>query len=71
MKKIPTDFNQKLGENNPLSYNNFDALAEYLLKLTTSMPFDTAALHIAEPTKPLPPKTTICYKQTNTQIMRN
>lgn len=29
-----------------------------LLTLTTSMPLDTAALHIAEPTNPLPPKTT-------------
>lgn len=31
----------------------------HLLTLTTSMPLDTAALQIAEPTKPLPPKTTI------------
>jgi len=28
----------------------------------TSMPLDTAALHMAEPTKPFPPKTTI-YKE--------
>lgn len=28
------------------------------------MPLDTAALHMAEPTKPLPPKTTI-YKDTH------
>lgn len=30
----------------------------------TSMPLDTAALHMAEPTKPLPPKTTI-YKESH------
>ena len=30
----------------------------HLLRLMTSIPLETAALHIAEPTKPLPPKTT-------------
>jgi hypothetical protein len=34
-----------------------------LFKLMTSMPFDTAALHMAEPTNPFPPNTTI-YKGT-------
>jgi hypothetical protein len=37
----------------------------YLLRLTTSMPLATAALHMEEPTNPLPPKTTICKSIVN------
>jgi len=39
----------------------------YLLKLTTSMPLETAALQIAEPTNPLPPNTTICNHRETVQ----
>jgi hypothetical protein len=37
----------------------------YLLRLTTSIPLETAALQIAEPTNPLPPNTTICKTSRN------
>lgn len=40
---------------------------KYLLKLTTSMPLETAALQIAEPTNPLPPNTTICNRRETVQ----
>ena len=33
-------------------------LCKHLHRLMTSMPFDTAALLVAKPTKPLPPKST-------------
>jgi hypothetical protein len=40
----------------------------HLLKLQTSMPLETAALQIAEPTNPLPPNTTICSRWEIVQI---
>ena len=52
----------------PTKHSNQNQKRIYLLTPTTSMPLDTAALHIAEPTKPLPPNTTTyTHKNVHTQ----